>query len=86
MVFIRDLRGSSSESSVLLELVYQQLAPCAIVLTEPDAILAMGVLVASEMHWTAPGIFQLPREQQLAVAEDAMLSIDLRGYASVARP
>lgn len=83
VVFIRELRGSSSGSSVLLELVYKRIAPCAIVLTEPDAILAMGVLVASEMHWPAPGIFQMPLSQQLTIAEDAMTLIDNRGYASV---
>jgi uncharacterized protein len=83
VVFIRELRGSSSGSSVLLELVYKRLAPSAIVLTEPDAILALGVLVASEMDWPAPGIFKLPLTQQQTIAADAMLSIAIGGYASI---
>jgi predicted aconitase with swiveling domain len=83
VVFIRELRGSSSGSSVLLELVYKRVAPSAIVLTEPDAILTLGVLVASEMHWPSPAIFKLPLEKQLAIAEDAMLSIDMTGHASI---
>ena len=83
VVFIRELRGSSSGSSVLLELVYKRFAPSAIVLTEPDAILALGVLVASEMHWPAPGIFKLALHQQLTIAEDAMLSIAVGGCASI---
>ena len=83
VVFIRELRGSSSGSSVLLELVYKRIAPSAIVLTEPDAILALGVLVAAEMHWPAPGIFRLPLGRQLTIAEDAMLSIDLDGHATL---
>jgi predicted aconitase with swiveling domain len=83
VLIIRELRGSSSGSSVLLELVYKRIAPSAIVLTSPDAILALGALVASEMHWPAPGIFRLPLIQQLAISEDAVLSIDSDGYASI---
>jgi predicted aconitase with swiveling domain len=83
VLLIRELRGSSSGSSVLLELVYKRIAPSAIVLTAPDAILTLGVLVASEMRWPAPGIFKLPLRQQLAISEDAILWIDSRGYASI---
>jgi predicted aconitase with swiveling domain len=83
VVIIRELRGSSSGSSVLLELIYKRIAPCAIVCAAPDAILALGILVASEMHWPAPGIFELPVLQQLDIPEDSFLTIDSRGYASV---
>jgi len=75
VLLIRELRGSSSGSSVLLELVYKRMAPSAIVLAEADAILALGVLVAHEMGWPAPGIFRLPVEQQRAIPADALLSI-----------
>ena len=83
VLIIRELRGSSSGSSVLLELIYKRIAPSAIVLTAPDAILALGALVASEMHWPAPAIFKLPLVQQQAIPEDAILSIDRGGYASI---
>jgi uncharacterized protein len=79
VLIIRELRGSSSGSSVLLELVYKGIAPSAIVLAAADAILALGALVASEMQWPAPGIFRLPIEQQLRIPEYAMLSIDRDG-------
>ena len=75
VLLIRELRGSSSGSSVLLELVYRQCAPSAILLSEPDAILALGALVAHEMQWTAPGIFRLPAEQQQTIRADLELSI-----------
>jgi predicted aconitase with swiveling domain len=82
VLFIRELRGSSSGSSVLLELVYRRLAPSAIVLATPDAILALGVLVAVEMQWPAPGVFRLPVLQQMAIPEEAVVSIDTDGLAT----
>ena len=44
--------GSSSAAAVLLELVQLGLAPAAIVLHEPDAILLLGLIVAREMGYT----------------------------------
>ncbi len=82
VLIIRELRGSSSGSSVLLELVYTRLAPCAIILAAPDAILALGVLVAAEMQWPAPGIFRLPVSQQAAIAGEAVMSIDIHGQVT----
>lgn len=46
--------GSSSAAAVLLELVSANLAPAAIVLHEPDAILLLGLIVAQEMGYKAP--------------------------------
>ena len=45
--------GSSSSASVILELLYQGLAPRALILGVPDAILPIGVLVARQMGWDA---------------------------------
>ena len=83
VMVIRELRGSSSGSSVLLELIYRRIAPCAIVLAIPDAILALGVLVAIEMRWPAPGIFQLARPEQPFIPEGALLSISPAGSLSI---
>lgn len=80
---IRELRGSSSGSSVLLELIYRRIAPSAIVLAIPDAILALGVLVAIEMRWPAPGLFQLALPEQPLIPEGAMLSISPEGSLSI---
>jgi predicted aconitase with swiveling domain len=43
-------RGSSSSSSVLAESVRAGTAPAAIVLLEPDPILALGAIVARELY------------------------------------
>ena len=46
--------GSSSAAAVLLELVHAGLAPSAIVLHEPDAILLLGLIVARELGYETP--------------------------------
>lgn len=43
-------RGSSSSSSVLAEAIRVDTAPAAIVLLEPDPILALGAIVARELY------------------------------------
>lgn len=43
-------RGSSSSSSVLAECIRAGTAPVAIVLGEPDPILALGAIVARELY------------------------------------
>ena len=45
--------GSSSSASVILELLYQGLAPVALILGVRDAILPIGVLVSRQMGWAA---------------------------------
>ena len=43
-------RGSSSSSTVLAEAIRNDTAPAAIVLRDPDPILALGSMVASELY------------------------------------
>ncbi len=50
--------GSSSASAVLLELIHRGIAPAAIIMPEPDAILLLGVLVAREMGWSGCGAYR----------------------------
>jgi uncharacterized protein len=50
--------GSSSASAVLLELIHRRIAPAAIILKDPDAILLLGVLVAREMGWATPPAYK----------------------------
>ena len=45
-------RGSSSSSSVLAETIRAGTGPVAIVLAEPDGILALGALVGSKLYGT----------------------------------
>lgn len=61
VLFLAGTIGSSSASSVLLELVHNRHAPAAIVLHEPDAILLIGLVVAREMGWQIPPALQLDR-------------------------
>jgi predicted aconitase with swiveling domain len=60
-------RGSSSSSSVLLELVAQGKAPAAILLGEADAILALGAVVAREMGWPPPPVLELAAAAQASL-------------------
>ena len=50
--------GSSSASAILLELIHRGIAPAAIIMREPDAILLLGVIVAREMGWKGMGAYQ----------------------------
>ena len=50
VLVMRSGRGSSSSSSVLAETVRAGTAPAAIVLLEPDPILALGAIVARELY------------------------------------
>jgi predicted aconitase with swiveling domain len=43
-------RGSSSSSSVLAEAIRAGTAPAAILLREPDGIVALGAMVAGELY------------------------------------
>jgi predicted aconitase with swiveling domain len=68
--------GSSSSSSVLLELVANGLAPAGIVLGAPDAILVVGCLVARELGHAAPPILvaeAVPHADRLRLAADGTL-------------
>lgn len=74
-LFIRELRGSSSASSVLLELIYRRMAPAAIILDSPDAILALGAIVGREMGWPTPPILRLPASGQKTVPDGSKVLI-----------
>ena len=59
--------GSSSSSYVMAELMMDGNAPAALILPEADAILALGVMVATEMGWGSIPVLLLPREQHAAL-------------------
>ena len=62
-------RGSSSSASILAEAVRAGTAPAAIVLGEPDLILAIGSAVAEELYGVAVPVVVL-RSDELASVED----------------
>lgn len=84
ILFLPGTIGSSSASSVLLELVRQGKAPAALVMPRPDAILLVGLIVAREMGWSAPPALRLDLveharfgQTRVAVGSDGMLSIQV---------
>jgi uncharacterized protein len=77
-VIMPSARGSSSSASVLAESVRAGVAPAAILLGEPDLILAVGSLVAAELYGVAVpvvvvGSAELP---QLRAARSVTVSGD----------
>ncbi|MCA9866398.1 MAG: DUF521 domain-containing protein [Anaerolineae bacterium] len=77
-------KGSSSASSILLEAVRLGTAPAAILLAEPDAILALGAAVARELYGLAPPVMVLePRVynqirdgQQIALTTSGNIALE----------
>lgn len=63
--------GSSSSSSVLLELVRTGHAPAALLLVEPDAILLLGLVVAQDMGWPTPPALRCERSDFAALTAGA---------------
>lgn len=62
VLFVPATVGSSTASTILLELVHCGKAPVAIVLDKPDAILLLGLVAAREMGWPTPVAIQLRKE------------------------
>ena len=69
-------RGSSSSSSVLAEAIRAGTAPVAIVLSEPDPILALGAIVARELYGSVVPIVALEPAAFAAAARARALRID----------
>jgi len=76
--------GSSSSSYIMLELMAKRLAPAALVVAEPDAILGLGVVVACEMNYGSIPVLVVPREQQAALVDGAEVTIGRDGTIRVA--
>lgn len=69
-------RGSSSSSTVLAEAIRLGTAPAAIVLTEPDAIIVLGALIARELYGTAVPILLASEPPGLRTGETARIGPD----------
>jgi predicted aconitase with swiveling domain len=75
--------GSSSSSYILLELMAKRLAPAALVVAEPDAILGLGVVIAREMNYGSIPVLVLPRPQQDDLEDGAEVTIGRDGSIRV---
>ena len=68
-------RGSSSSSSVLAETVRAGCAPAAILLGEPDLILAVGAAVADELYGRRVPILVLGASDLASIGDGASLRV-----------
>lgn len=75
--------GSSSSASVLVESVRAGTAPGAIILAEPDLILAMGATVAAELYGRSVPVIQLAPEDYARITDNATLTITADGTVRI---
>jgi predicted aconitase with swiveling domain len=68
-------RGSSSSSSVLAEAVRAGHAPAAILLGEPDLILAVGAAVAAELYDEHIPVLVLRPEDRIAIHDGSSVLV-----------
>jgi predicted aconitase with swiveling domain len=68
-------RGSSSSPSVLAEAVRAGTAPAAIVLAEPDPLVALGAIVARELYGAAPPVVVLEPEAYARIPDRARVEV-----------
>jgi uncharacterized protein len=68
-------RGSSSSSSVLAEAIRAGTGPVAIVLAEPDGILALGALVASKLYGRTTPVVVVDDQTYRSIISEAEVEI-----------
>ena len=69
-------RGSSSSASVLAEAVRAGTAPAAILLREPDLILAIGAAVAEELYGVRVPVVVLATAEYDAIRDGQPIDLD----------
>lgn len=69
-------RGSSSSSSVFVELIRRGKAPAAVVLSEPDAILVIGAIAAEMLYGTRVPFYRLAPDHIADLTSGVEASID----------
>lgn len=79
VLVMRSGRGSSSGTYVLAELLRRDMAPAAIILTEPDGIIATGALVAAELYGVQMPIVMVTAEQYDAIENGMEARITMSG-------
>jgi len=72
-------RGSSSSASVLAEAVRAGTAPAAIVLGEPDLILAIGSAVAEELYGVVVPVVCLTADDLADIVDGTEVRVDEHG-------
>jgi predicted aconitase with swiveling domain len=77
-------RGSSSSASVLAEAARAGTAPAAILLGEPDLILAIGAAVAEELYGVVTPVLVLPAAELEAIPDGVELTLGADGSVKTA--
>jgi predicted aconitase with swiveling domain len=75
-------RGSSSSSYVLAEAIRTGTAPAAIVLLEPDGIVALGAIIARELYGIAVPVVALIRSSYDRLRTGMALDIDAHTHSA----
>lgn len=83
VLVMRSVRGSSSSSSVLAEAVRAGVAPAAILLGEPDLILAVGAAVGEELYGVRVPVLHLAVAQLDSIPDGAAVSIHEGGEVTM---
>jgi predicted aconitase with swiveling domain len=68
-------RGSSSSSSVLVESIHAGTGPVAIVMREPDPIIALGAIVVRELFGTRFPVVVVDHATYHSLRTDAIVSV-----------
>jgi uncharacterized protein len=69
-------RGSSSSSTVLAESIRVNTAPSAIVLLEPDPILALGAAVAHELYGRSVPVVVIDRDDYARIRTGDTVTVE----------
>jgi predicted aconitase with swiveling domain len=68
-------RGSSSSSSVLVESIHARTGPVAIVMGEPDPIIALGAIVVRELFGTRFPVVVVDEATYRSIRDDAIVIV-----------
>ena len=79
-------RGSSSSSSVLVESIHAGTGPVAIVMREPDPIIALGAIVVRELFGTRFPVVVVDEATYRSLRNDAVLIVRANDAGAVVEP
>jgi predicted aconitase with swiveling domain len=79
-------RGSSSSSSVLVESVHAGTGPVAIVMREPDPIIALGAIAVRELFGTRFPVVVVDEATYRSLRTDAIVSVHANDAGAIVEP
>ncbi len=75
-------RGSSSSSSVLAELLRSGAGPAAVVLSEPDPVVALGAIVADELYALPTPVVELDPADHAQLTDGCPVVVEAEGASA----